>query len=194
MPYERGDYRDKWKVENHAAAVRRSLGMDQLEVLDPARLAAKLGAEIFTIEELVDDEASLRRVRAVGFDGMAWTDPEEDTPIIVLNCGKPARRRTATLMEELGHLVLRHEPSTIRIDEHLGILRRSYDKAQEHEAYDFGAALLLPKERIQRDVKEQQLLVEEIAESHSCSNELVQYRINRMRLARRYAGYAERAS
>lgn len=194
MAYERGDYRDKWKIERRAAAVRRSLGLDQIRVLDPALLASSLGAEVFNLADLIDDEIALRRARAIGFDGMASNHPSEGTPIIVLNCGKPARRRTATVMEELGHLVLGHRPSRIYTDEQLGVMRRSYDKAQEQEAYDFGAALLLPKERIQRDVKEGELLVDEIADSHACSTDLVMYRINRMRLARRYAAYARKAS
>lgn len=194
MAYERDDYRDKWKIERRAAAIRGTLGLDQIQVLDPAVLARSLGAEIFTLADLIDGEIALRRARAVGFDGMASTHPDDGTPIIVLNCGRPTRRRTATVMEELGHLVLRHRPSRIYTDKQLGVLRRSYDKAQEQEAYDFGAALLLPKERIQRDVKEGELLVDEIADTHVCSTNLVLYRINRMRLARRYASYASRAS
>lgn len=194
MSYARGDYRDKWKIEKRATAVRRSLGLDQIQILDPGLLANGLGAEVFNLADLIDDEIALRRARAIGFDGMASTHPRDGSPIIVLNCGKPARRRTATIMEELGHLLLDHPPSRIYTDEQLGVLRRSYDKAQEQEAYDLGAALLLPKERIQRDVKERALLVDEIADSHACSTDLVMYRINRMRLARRYTAYAQKAS
>jgi Zn-dependent peptidase ImmA (M78 family) len=149
---------------------------------------------VLSLAELIDNEIELQRARAIGFDGMASTHPSQRTPIIVLNCGRPPRRRTATLKEELAHLVLDHKPSSIFIDDQLGVLRRSYDRAQEHEAYDLGAALLLPKERVQRDVKQDQLLVDEIADSHACSTELVMYRIKRMRLARRYAAYATKAS
>ena len=85
------------------------------------------------------------------------------------------------------------DPRGSTTDSQLGVLRRSYDKAQEEEAYDLGAALLLPKERIQRDVG-QKLLVDEIADAHTCSRQLVTYRINRMLLARRYASYGRKAS
>jgi hypothetical protein len=54
--------------------------------------------------------------------------------------------------------------------------------------------LLLPKERIQRDVKDLQLLINAIAEAHGCSEDLVTYRIRRMRLWNRYATYASAAS
>jgi Zn-dependent peptidase ImmA (M78 family) len=193
MSYDRGDYREKWRIEKRAAGVRGDLRLDQIQVLDPDALAARLGAQVFHLSDLTDDELALRRARSIGFDGMASIHPQDGAPIIVLNCGKPARRRTATLMEELGHLVLSHQPSRIYTDPRLGVLRRSYDRAQEQEAYDLGAALLLPKERIQRDVG-QRVLVDEIADAHMCSTELVTYRINRMRLARRYASYGRKAS
>jgi hypothetical protein len=70
-----------------------------------------------------------------------------------------------------------------------GFLERSYDKAQENEAYDLGAALLLPKERIQRDVDAQRP-AEEIAVVHAGSDDIVVYRIKRMRLWQRYERYA----
>jgi Zn-dependent peptidase ImmA (M78 family) len=191
MAYARGDYREKWRIERRAAAVRSRLGMDQFEVLDPHRLALHHGAEVLRLSDLIDDDALLRRARATGFDGMASPHPDDGTPIIVLNCGRPLRRRTATLMEELAHLVLEHRPSTLVRDPALGVLHRSYDKSQEAEAYDLGGALLLPKERIQRDVGDERLATD-IADAHVCSEQLVMYRINRMRLARRYKAYAKK--
>jgi hypothetical protein len=67
---------------------------------------------------------------------------------------------------------------------------RLSDRSQENEAYDLGAALLLPKERIQRDVKDEKLAAIEIADAHKCSEQLVVYRIRRMRLWDRYKAYA----
>jgi Zn-dependent peptidase ImmA (M78 family) len=192
MRYERGNYRDKWRIERRAAAVRTDLGLDQIDVLDPRRLAAHVGAEVLHLSDVIDG-AALRRARAIGFDGMASPHPHSGTPIIILNCGRPRRRRTATLMEELAHLVLGHRPSRLQRDPALGVLHRSYDSAQEAEAYDLGGALLLPKERIQQDVGAH-VHAQEIADAHGCSEQLVMYRINRMRLARRYAAYARKAS
>ena len=57
------------------------------------------------------------------------------------------------------------------------------------EAYDLGAAILLPKERIQRDVAAL-LTAAEIAATHECSDDIVVYRIKRMRLWQRYERYA----
>lgn len=191
MAYRRGDFHDKWRIERTAAATREHIGLDQLEVLDPSLLVDDLGACVFHLSDLIDgDSDALRRARRMGFDGASSVHPESGQPVIILNCGRPVRRRMATLMEELAHLLLEHRPSRIALDPKLGIVRRSFNGEQENEAYDLGAALLLPKERIQRDVKEDQRSARQIANAHKCSEQLVEYRIRRMRLWRRYSAYA----
>lgn len=193
--YRRDDYRHKWRIETRAAAVRKWLGLDQFQVLDPARLVRRLGADVFHLRDLVGgDEVALRRARRIAFDGAAAQHPQTGRPMILLNCGRPPRRRTATLMEELAHLILGHQPCRIGPHPQLGVVARTYDRAQEREAYDLGAALLLPKERIQRDVKERRLFVGEIADAHRCSEQLVVYRVQRLRLWNRYRTYARAAS
>lgn len=195
MAYRRGDYRHKWRIEKTAAATRARIGLDQFEVLDPNLLVEDLDAQVFHLSDLItDDEVTLRRARRIAFDGASSFHPETGQAVIIINCGRPIRRRMSTLMEELAHLLLDHTPSRIGIDPKLGVVRRSFNREQENEAYDLGAALLLPKERIQRDVKEEQLRTSEIAEAHNCSEQLVIYRIRRMRLWNRYSGYARDAS
>lgn len=194
MAYKRGDYQHKWQIERTAAAIRRRVGLDQLEILDPSLIVGDLGAEVFHLSDLTDDDVTLRRARRIGFDGVSSVHPETGDPVILINCGRPIRRRTATLMEELAHLLLDHAPSRIELDPELGVRRRTFNREQENEAYDLGAALILPKERIQRDVKDRQVTAGEIAEAHKCSQQLVEYRIRRMRLWPRYSAYARSAS
>jgi Zn-dependent peptidase ImmA (M78 family) len=194
VAYRRDDYQDKWRIERTAASTRKRLGLDQLQVLDPNLLVDDLDARIFHLSDLIADDIALRRARKIGFDGASSCHPETGRPVIVLNCGRPLRRRTATLMEELAHLLLDHSPSRIGLDPKLGVVRRSFNREQENEAYDLGAALLLPKERMQNDVKEEERTAGEIADAHQCSEELVIYRIRRMRLWNRYSRYARAAS
>ena len=54
MAYNRGDYRDKWRIERLAAAVRRKLGLDHIEPLSPWLLADAIPAHIFYPEDFVD--------------------------------------------------------------------------------------------------------------------------------------------
>lgn len=191
--YKRGDYRHKWRIEGLAEQARSRVGLDQTTTLDPTLLVDDLGVRVFHLFDLIEDDPdALRRARRIGFDGAAGRHPLSGEPLILINCGRPRRRRMATLMEELAHLILRHEPTKIAMDSKLGIKRRSFDRAQENEAYDLGGALLLPKERIQRDVKELNLSLDRIADEHNCSADLVAYRIKRMRLWERYKRYATR--
>lgn len=187
MPYSRSDYRDKWRVERLAAAVRAQLDLDQLEVLSPWRLAEALPAHVFYPEDF-GNESLARQLRGIKWDGLAFCCGEDPTLMILLNPARSERRQMATLMEEVSHHLLRHGPSAITPNPESGFLERSYDRAQEEEAYDLGAAMLLPKERIQHDVAEQRT-ASDIADSHGCSEELVIYRIRRMRLWRRYVKY-----
>lgn len=188
MSYNRGDYLQKWRIERLAAGIRGDLGLDQLTPLSPWHLADAIPAHIFFPEDF-DDDALARRVRAVKWDGFAFPCPDDHTLMIVLNPAKPQTRQTATLMEELSHHLLHHQPSSIAHDPRTGFLERSYNRSQEDEAYDLGAALLLPKERIQQDVAAR-LTAAQIAVDHSCSDDIVVYRIKRMRLWQRYATYA----
>lgn len=188
MPYSRGDYRDKWRIERAAATVRQQLNIDQFEPLSPWELAEALPAHVFFPEDFGDDDLA-RRLRQVKWDGFAFCCEGDETLMIVLNPARSEKRQMATLMEEISHHLLRHTPCSISPSPDTGFHERSYDRAQEDEAYDLGAAILLPKERIQRDVSEKRN-ASEIAAAHGCSEELVVYRIKRMRLWQRYEKYA----
>ena len=184
MAYERGRYQDKWRIERQAAALRARVGLDQLEPLDPWRLADAVPAHVFYPEDLVDGDLAAQ-LHVVPWDGFAFCFPGESTLMVLLNSARPRTRQMATLMEELSHHLLGHPACRIERDPVTGLPCRSYTKAHEHEAYDLGAAILLPKERIQRDVKAGQR-ASAIATAHGCSEELVVYRIRRMRLWRTY--------
>jgi Zn-dependent peptidase ImmA (M78 family) len=89
-------------------------------------------------------------------------------------------------MEEISHHLLRHKPTGFYQDPATGLQRRQYNPAQEREAYDFGSMMMLPKELIQRHVKNVRGTAEELAARAGCSVELVHFRIKRCRLWERY--------
>jgi IrrE N-terminal-like domain len=188
MAYDRGDYRHKWRIERLAAAVRGKLGVDQITPINPWRVAEAIPAHVFHPEDFEDDRLA-RLLRRVDWDAFAFSVDGDPTLMVLLNPERPETRQAATLMEEFSHHLLRHKPCSISLNRRTGFLERSYDPAQEAEAYDLGAAILLPKERIQHDVGEERT-TREIARVHSCSQELVAYRIKRMRLWQRYERYA----
>jgi hypothetical protein len=132
VAYRRDHYGDKWRIERTAASTRKRLGLDQLQVLAPNLLVDELNARVFHLSDLIsDDGIALRQARKIGFDGASSFHPDTGRPVIVLNCGRPVRRRMATLMEELAHLLLDHTPSRIGLDPKLGVVRRSFNRSGE---------------------------------------------------------------
>jgi hypothetical protein len=154
------------------------------EPLSAWRLAHAIPAHIFYPEDF-DDELA-RRMRGVKWGDFAFYCPGDPTLMIVLNPAMPGTRQRATLMVELSHPLLQHKPCAIAINPSREFLERTYDRSQEDEAYDLGAAVLL---RIQQDVTAKRT-ADEIAAEHSCSDDIVIYRIKRIRLWQRYERYA----
>ena len=184
MPYDRSRYQDKWRIERLARHVREQVGLDQLAVLDPWALADAIPAHIFYPEDLVPPRLA-QAARAVDWDGCSFCLPGETTLMVLLNPTRPKTRQSATLMEEFAHHLLNHQPTRLFVDPKIGLLRREFNKAQEHEAYDLGATILLPKELIQKEVNRGAPAVE-VARERGCSVDLVAYRIRRCRLWNRH--------
>jgi Zn-dependent peptidase ImmA (M78 family) len=64
---------------------------------------------------------------------------------------------------------------------------RTYDKAEEHDAYYLAAATLLPRSAVIDAVRKNQSS-EQIAKAFGTSSELVDYRIKRLGLWREHMG------
>jgi IrrE N-terminal-like domain len=175
-------------LEREAAAIRWQLGLGPLDRLDPLALAAAVPALVFRPEDFVDDVLA-RRLRQVPWDGLSFKLPGDPTLVVVLNPDRPATRRTATLLEELAHALLGHEPSRLERDPATGVLRRSFDARQEREAFELGATLLLPRELLAAELRARRP-VSSIARRLGCSEALVLFRIRRLGLSRRYHAYA----
>jgi len=88
VSYNRGDYRDKWRIERLAATVRGKLMLDQIKPLSPWRLADAIPAHIFYPEDFGDDQLAWRLNR-VTWDGFAFRIDGDPTLMIVLNPRRP---------------------------------------------------------------------------------------------------------
>jgi Zn-dependent peptidase ImmA (M78 family) len=185
MPYSRSRYQDKWALERRAAGIRRRLGLSQTDFLDPWRLADEVPAHVFHLADLVATELAARAT-GISWDGFAFCFPGEGCLMVLLNEARPQTRQCATLLEELSHHLLTHRPSRLYNDPLTGLLRREYDKALEHQAYDLGSTILLPKEMVQLYIRDQGMHAEELAHLCGCSLDYVHLRIKRCRLWHRY--------
>jgi len=93
----------------------------------------------------------------------------------ILNPKHTPERKRATLMEEICHIILGHEPTRISTDgNHVAF--RDYNPINEQTAYGVGAAVLVPYEALRAQLqagKSPKL----IARRYGVSIELVLYRI-----------------
>lgn len=108
--------------------------------------------------------------------------------IVVLNPNHGPARTNATLMEEICHVFLGHQPNRLAViaDEGQGqTLARDYRKLDEEAAYAIGAAALVPFSALRKAVLEGKSATD-VARHFRVSRELVEYRLKVTRLWRSY--------
>lgn len=104
---------------------------------------------------------------------------------VLLNDCHTIERQRVTLLEEYWHILMGHKLTKVaRIAQAYG---RTYDKAEEHDAYYLASATLLPKSAVQ-DAVAKGKSSGAIAKQFGTSPELVEYRIKRLGLWREHVG------
>lgn len=166
------------KFEKKGIRVRQFAGVGSLEPLDPFELAAKVRIRIVPIEDLTALSAEARdhlmSSGSNGWSGGATPSLPDGSRLVILNPTHSRRRQTATLMEEICHVLLGHKAD--RIGSHgENEKTRDYECEQEAEAYGVGAAALLPYHALGVWLK-RGLGANEIARRYGVSRALVEYR------------------
>jgi hypothetical protein len=139
--------------ELKARQIRQFAGVAPDQRLDPFSLARQLKLTVIadaqqwrqqlpldarTAEQLFLKDSS-------GWSGGVTPDREDGTRVVLLNPTHSPQRQAATLMEEICHVLLGHQPSSITPDQ---TKLRDYNHRIEEEAYGVGAAALLPYEAL----------------------------------------------
>lgn len=155
------------------------------ERLNPFELAyyAKLLVVTYEqIEPFLTEETKLHLI-GVGKDcwsGGACSQPLPDgRKLILLNPTHGANRQNATLMEEISHVFLGHQPSKLAVttyNKEGKPISREYRAEIEEEAYSVGAAALVPFSALRRMVFRGKTS-REIARHFNVSRDLVEYRM-----------------
>jgi hypothetical protein len=134
------------------------------------------------------------RKHLLGAASEEWSGGASSRPLpdgrrmVILNPKHGPARTNATLMEEISHVFLGHQPTRLKVAVHdqRGRLRsRDYRKADEEAAYATGAAALVPYSALKRFVLEGRTS-SEIGKHFRVSRELVEYRLKVTRLWRTY--------
>lgn len=165
------------------------------EMLNPFELAhfAKLLVASFDqIEPLLTEETKqhlLGDARDKWSGGACSQTLQDGRKLIILNPTHGKNRQNATLMEEICHVFLGHQPSRLAIktkNKKGEVIARDYRPEIEEEAYAVGAAALVPFSGLRRMVFEGRTS-REIARHFNVSRDLVEYRIKVSRLWQDYS-------
>ena len=185
---------DKWRqFELHAIGFRNFARVQPDAPLDPFRLAAF--ANLFVLDfKQIQGLSDKSREHLLGTASESWSGGAtskslpDGRKIVILNPTHGRLRTNATLMEEISHVFLGHQPNRLHViteDERGRTSSRDYRKADEEAAYGTGAAALVPYSSLRRSLLKGQTS-SQIARHFRVSRELVEYRLKVTRLWRTY--------
>lgn len=170
--------------EERAIEIKRDFDYGTYEAVDPWEFAERLAIE------LVDGDWLLRQLPpgvALHLLGQArgrWSAGTLDVggrSLTVLNPTHSPARQTASLVEELVHVILGHPPS--RLEPHGGLALRTCAHEVEDEAYRIGASLVIPYRDLFNWINSGQPLPE-FATPALVSREYLEFRVKRAGLWR----------
>jgi len=173
------------EIEIRARGLREFAGLRfDDEPLDPFRLARYAKLLVVPFDE-IKGLSELSRSILLGEGKNSWSGGAatfrlpDGKRLIILNPTHAKNRQNATLMEEICHVFLGHQPSRLGINNinvHETTGGRDYNREIEEEAYGVGAAALVPFSALKRFI-EAGKSSDEIARHFRVSRALVEYRL-----------------
>jgi hypothetical protein len=174
---------EKWRNFELKAMALREFARARPDVsLNPFDLAQFANLMVVEFEQLKGLSENARQ-HLLGPASEAWSGGACTLPdgmkLVILNPNHGAARTKATLMEEICHVFLAHQPNRLSVvtkDERGKVMNRDYRQTDEEEAYGVGAAALVPYAALKR------LLLQgkssrEIGVHFRVSRDLVEYRM-----------------
>lgn len=171
--------------EKTASGLRRDLSLHAFAPLSPRSLAAHLRIKVLKPIDIPDlGLPALRQLTEV--DSRSWsavTILRRGKRIVILNSTSAEPRQTSSLMHEMAHVILNHEPARIDVSPDGLMLMDNYDPSQEAEADWLSAALLLPREALLQQLRAGNT-IDQAASFFGVSVELARMRRDRTGIAR----------
>lgn len=181
---------EKWRqYELQGLGFRDFARVRSTAALNPFRLAKFANLVVIDFDQIKGLSARNRQ-HLLGSASEEWSGGACSRPlpdgrrIVILNPNHGRMRTHATLMEEISHVFLGHQPTTLKIvgeDASGRTVSRDYRQADEEAAYGTGAAALVPFSALRAFVLEGKTSFE-IARHFRVSRELVEYRLKVTRL------------
>ena len=187
---------EKWrKFELKAIALREFARVKPDLSLNPFDLAQFANLMVVEFEQLKGLSENARQ-HLLGPASEAWSGGACTLPdgmkLVILNPNHGAARTKATLMEEICHVFLAHQPNRLSVvtkDERGKVMNRDYRQTDEEEAYGVGAAALVPYAALKRLLL-QGKTSREIGVHFRVSRDLVEYRMKVTHLWREFKDVA----
>lgn len=179
----------KDELERIAEDFRSDLGLDDQTALNSLSLrVAGVTVELLSQSDCLGQLDRQKLSKALSNEWSAMSVPlnsAQDRWAVLLNDTHTVERQRVTLLEEYWHILLGHK--LVKIAKIAGAYGRTYDSAEEHDAYFLAAASLLPRAAV-RAMVQKKASAAEIAAQFGTSTQLVEYRIKRLGLWRDYKG------
>jgi Zn-dependent peptidase ImmA (M78 family) len=169
-------------TELAAIEIKRVLQVGPYEPMDPYDVLPRIPARLLGDE--VFDAMSPEVRKAMLFDeadnwsGLGYGRSVTGEELILINPTHHPHRQRASLAEEIVHIVGQHPKSKLNRLAN-GSWRRTVDEQLEDEAFNVGAACLVPYERLFKAIKNDARSESEIAELYDVSIEYIRFRIKR---------------
>lgn len=187
---------EKWRQFELKALGLRDFARVRIDLpLDPFQLARFANLIVLNFDQINGLSETVRE-HLLGPAAEKWSGGACSLPngmkLVVLNPTHGRTRTNATLMEEICHVFLGHQPNRLSIvtkDERGKVMARDYRKADEEEAYGVGAAGLMPYASLKRLLGSGKTS-SQIAARFRVSRELVEYRMKVTRLWPEYKSNA----
>lgn len=183
---------EKWRNFELKAIALRDFARVRPDVsLNPFELAQFANLMVVEFEQLrgLSERA---REHLLGPASESWSGGACSLPdgmkLVILNPNHGPARTKATLMEEICHVFLAHQPNRLSVvtkDEKGKVMNRDYRQTDEEEAYGVGAAALVPYAALKRLLL-QGKATRDIAAHFRVSRELVEYRMKVTHLWREF--------
>lgn len=185
----------KEELEQIAEKFRADLRLSHNDPIDSLRIEID-GVQVITAGETSClDAKTVKQLK--GQASSEWSamsiplDLANESWAILLNDSHAVERQRVTVLEEFWHILLGHKLTKIaRVAKAYG---RTFDKAEEHDAYYLASATLLPKSAITKAVSKGRTS-KQTAKTFGTSPELVDYRIKRLGLWWEHTGKKVRLS
>lgn len=177
------------ETEKTAVEVKRKLGLGPYDAVDPFEVLPSVPARLIDAAILpLELRSTLCQHSEQAWSAIGYgRSPADGHEMILLNPEHHPHRQKASLMEELVHILLNHPKVPLLFDG--DEWKRPFDASVEDEAFNVGAACLIPYRSLFNAVRYRHSTTAELADTYGVSVAYVDYRIKRAGLHRVYRKY-----